>query len=75
MGQRMKPTIEEFEMKDNSVIHVPTNAMWSAYPGSPAVSFHRPSNLAAQHSNGIDYRPEEVAHLARRLLAERLVAN
>jgi hypothetical protein len=74
MGQRI-PSIEEFELKGDSVIHVPTNAMWSAYPGSPAVSFHRPSNLKSQLSNGTDYRPEEVAHLARRLLAERFAAG
>lgn len=70
MGREMKPSIEEFEIKGDSVVHTPTNAMWSAFPGSPAVSFHRPSDL--KRPNGIDYRPEEVAHIARKLLAERL---
>jgi hypothetical protein len=71
----MKPSIGEFELKGDSVIHTPTNAMWSAFPGSPAVSFHRPSNLGNKRPHVVDYRPEEVAHIARKLLAERLQAG
>jgi hypothetical protein len=71
-GKEMKPSIREFELKGDSVIHVPTNAMWSAFPGSPAVSFHRPSNLGSKRPNGVDYHPEEVGHIARKLLAARL---
>ncbi|SEC69348.1 hypothetical protein SAMN05519104_1886 [Rhizobiales bacterium GAS188] len=32
MARRMTPTREEFEIRENEVIHKPTNATWTADP-------------------------------------------
>jgi hypothetical protein len=33
MARRVYPKLEEFEVRENEVIHKPTNATWTAYPG------------------------------------------
>jgi hypothetical protein len=32
MAMRTQPALDEFELKENEVVHKPTNATWSAYP-------------------------------------------
>jgi hypothetical protein len=68
---RIKPTADEFEVKANEVIHKPTGATWTAYPGDPDPSTHRASTLGSVLQNGDDYRPHEVTEIALRLLRDR----
>lgn len=72
MAKKFSPRIEEFELKENRVVHKPTNATWTAYPGRPEPHLYRPSMLGSVLPNGDDYREGEVTKIALRLLAERL---
>jgi len=72
MTRPVHPTPDEFEIRENEVIHKPTNATWTAYPESAEPVWYRQSALGSVLSNGDDYREDEVAAMARRLLAERL---
>ena len=68
---RVKPTLEEFEVRENEVIHTPTNATWRAHPGIAEPHLYRRSMLASVLPNGDDYREHEVGAMALKLLAER----
>jgi hypothetical protein len=69
---RKRPTTEEFELDENEVVHTPTNATWTAYPGRPEPHIQRRSMLGSVLPNGDDYREDEVTEMALRLLRERL---
>jgi hypothetical protein len=72
MARRVRPAREEFEIKENEVLHKPTNATWTAYPGVGEPHLFRRSMLGSVLQNGDDYREDEVTAMARTLLAERL---
>ncbi len=72
MATRRLPTPEEFEVKENSVVHKPTGATWRAYPGRPEPSHYTRSMLGSVLPNGDDYREHEVTVIALQLLKERL---
>jgi hypothetical protein len=72
MARRVLPTREEFEVSENQVVHTPTNATWTAYPGHARAHLYRPSRLGGVLPNGDDYREDEVTEMALRLMAERL---
>ena len=72
MATRKLPTRKEFEVKENKVVHKPTNATWTAYPGSEKPHLYRQSMLGSVLANGDDYREYEVAAIAFQLLKERL---
>lgn len=44
MGRKL-PSESEFEIKENEVVHKPTGASWSAYPGRP-----EPAELSHFHA-------------------------
>jgi hypothetical protein len=69
---RKLPSLEEFEVTENKVLHKPTNATWIAHDGDPEPSSYRPSMLGSVLPNGDDYRDHEVKQIALRLLRERL---
>ena len=70
MGQKI-PSESEFEVEENEVVHKPTGASWSAYPGRPEPANYRPSLLGSVLRNGDDYREHEVEAIALRLLRDR----
>lgn len=72
MATRKLPTREEFEVKENEVVHKPTNATWTAYPGRAEPHLFRQSMLGSVLANGDDYREHEVTAIALQLLKERL---
>jgi hypothetical protein len=69
---RKIPSVAEFEVDGDEVIHKPTNATWTAYPGRPEPHLFRQSMLGSVLPNGDDYREHEVTEIALRLLRERL---
>jgi hypothetical protein len=75
MARYVRPTREEFEIQENAVVHKPTNATWTAYPGRPEPHQHRPSMLGSVLANGDDYRKDEVTAIALELLKERLIGT
>jgi hypothetical protein len=68
---RVRPREEEFEVRENEVVHKPTNATWTAYPGEAQPHLYRQSMLGSVLKNGDDYREDEVTQMALKLLAER----
>jgi hypothetical protein len=69
---RKHPSVEEFELKENQVVHTPTNATWTAYPGQAEPHLYRASRLGSVLPNGDDYREDEIEAIALRLMRERL---
>lgn len=68
---RTRVTEDQFKVEENEVIHLPTNARWTAYPGRPEPAHHSPGMLGSVLPNGDDYRPDDVHPIAIRLLAAR----
>jgi len=71
MGRKL-PSETEFEVEENAVVHRPTGATWTAYPGRPEPANYRRAMLGSVLPNGDDYREHEVQEIAFRLLRERL---
>ena len=72
MARRVEPAREEFDVRENEVVHRPTNATWTADPGVAYHKLYRQSMLGSVLPNGDDYREDEVAKIALQLLRERL---
>ena len=63
---------EQFEVKNDVVIHTPSGAKFTAYPGYAEphnVNWGKCGDVLA---NGDDYRREDVYQWAKKLLSERL---
>jgi hypothetical protein len=69
---RTKPTLGEFDISGNVVIHKPTGATWVAYEGVKTLHSFRRGSLGGTLPNGADYYPEEVAAFAHKLIADRI---
>jgi hypothetical protein len=67
----IRPAREQFEIRDNEVIHTPTNARWTAYTGRPTLKSYNAGLLGAVLSNGDQYREDEVREMAQGLLRYR----
>jgi len=74
-SRHIRPSRHEFEVKENEVVHKPTGASWTAYPGDPNWSHHRPGVLGNVLKNDGYYRSDEVDEMACQLLRERLVKS
>jgi hypothetical protein len=72
MARYLKPAIEEFELNGDQVVHKPTGATWTAYPGQAEPHLFRRSMLGSALPNGDDYHEHEVTQMAWKLLADRL---
>lgn len=65
-------TGEELEVRENTVIHIPTNARWTAYPGAAEAHLYTPSRQGSVVSNRDDCREHEVVSIAHKLMRECL---
>ena len=72
MARPVSPSHQEFLVLENEVIHKPTDASWSAYPGQAEPFLFRRSMLGSVLPNGDDYREHEVVEMALDLLKHRL---
>jgi hypothetical protein len=68
---RKLPTLEEFEVRKNAVVHLPTDATWTAYPGHTQCSNFRPGMLGSILPNGAEYEVSAVEKMALGLLGDR----
>lgn len=59
-----KPTKDEFQMLDNGVLHVPTNAGFTSQYGGTELTHAELGGLGSVLPNGDDYRDDEVAGMA-----------
>ena len=65
------PSVDEFEVRGDEVIHGPTNARWTAYPGDPLPHLQNLGMLGSVMSDGDEYREDDVLRIALKLLRER----
>ena len=62
---------DEFVVSDNSVTHVPLNAIFMAYPDRPEIDSYLAGDLGNVLPNGDDYDEESVITIATRLMRDR----
>jgi hypothetical protein len=67
-----KVTREQFEILEDAVIHTPTGARFSAYPGRPEISNINWGRAGDLLENGDEYRREDVQGMAAQLLRARI---
>lgn len=60
-------TADQFEIKDNEVIHTPTGARFTRYPNTPELR-HASWGQAARH---VEFRKVDIFDVAKQLLASR----
>jgi hypothetical protein len=66
-----KVTRDQFKLEGDEVVHVPTGARWTAYPGIAEAHSERAAMLGSVLPNGDDYRPEDVRSIAKQILRTR----
>ncbi len=62
---------DQFEVSGDQVVHLPTRAKWTAYPGQREPHIKNLGRLGGVLPNGDDFRVDEVERVALKLLAER----
>ena len=67
-----RATTDQFDIEENTVVHRPTSARFTAYPGIAEPHQKTLGLLGSVLPNGHDYREHEVIQIARSLLAKRL---
>ncbi|WFU39873.1 hypothetical protein QA640_36980 [Bradyrhizobium sp. CB82] len=72
---RTRVTEDLFRVEENEVIHAPTNARWTAYPGRPVPANYSAGMLGSVLPNGDEYWREDVEPIALKFLAERPMAS
>lgn len=72
---RTRVAEDQFKVEENGVIHAPTGARWTAYPGRPEPHLYSPGMIGSVLPNGEDYRREDVETIALKLLAARPKAS
>jgi hypothetical protein len=62
------PTRNEFEYGPNTLVHAPTGATWTTFPGRTELRSYRPSKLGTMLENGDLYSENEVRGVAMQLM-------
>jgi hypothetical protein len=62
----------EFEIGENQVRHVPTNATFYAHDGQEEISSFLVGHMGSVLPNGDDYEEDSIKAIAARLMIERL---
>jgi len=75
MKRYTEATREQFELRENEVMHRPTYATWTAYPGRPEAKSYRRGMLGSVLADGDDYNEGDVTTIALQLLAARPTAK
>jgi hypothetical protein len=75
MSHYKKPTLDEFELEGDRVLHKPTGAWFEASPGRPEIAHKDFGTAGNTQPNGDDYRPHEIEEIAARMLRNRLTSG
>jgi hypothetical protein len=67
-----KVTRDQFEIKENEVVHVPTGATFGADPDDKALKSINSGLAGGMPFADKDYDLKDIEHVAKQLLAERL---
>jgi hypothetical protein len=66
---------DEFTISPLGIIHKPTDAAFTPFPGDPLSGITRIGTLGNQQANDNDYRSDDVQRIMRELWAEYVAAN
>ena len=66
---------DQFNITPEGIIHKPTDAAFSPYPGDPYSGITRLGQLGNNKPNGNSFRPEDVQRVMCELWAEYVVDN
>ena len=61
---------DQFNVTPQGIVHKPTDAAFTPYPGDPFSGIERSGQLANKHPNGSGFRAEDVRRMMRELWAE-----
>ena len=68
---RAQVSEDQFRVEEDEVIHLPTNARWTAHPGRREPHLYSLGMVGSVLHNGDDYWREDVEPIAIKLLATR----
>jgi hypothetical protein len=63
-------TRDQFNISPQGIVHKPTDAAFTPYPGDPLSGVMRLGTLGNQQSDGNGYRADDVQRIMRELWAE-----
>jgi hypothetical protein len=66
---------DQFNISPQGIVHKPTDAAFTPYPGDPRSGTIRLGTLNTANPNGSDYSREDVQRMMRELWAEYVTAN
>ena len=66
---------DQFNISPQGIVHKPTEAAFTPYPGDPYSGTVRLGQLGQRLSSGCQYDPDDVQRLMRELWAEYVAAN
>ena len=61
---------DQFNITPQGIVHKPTDAAFTPYPGDPYSGITRLGQLACKHPNGNSFRPEDVQRMMWELWVE-----
>ena len=66
---------DQFNITPQGIVHKPTAAAFTPYPGDPYSGMTRKGQLSNKHPNGIGFRAEDVQRMMRELWVEYVTSN
>ena len=66
---------DQFNITPQGIVHKPTDAAFTPYPGDPFSGITRMGQLRSKHPNGNSFRPEDVQRMMRELWTEYVTGN
>ena len=66
---------DQFTISPQGIVHKPTDAAFTPFPGDPLSGTTRLGTLGNQQPNENDYRSDDVQRIMRELWAEYVAAN
>jgi len=66
---------DQFNITPQGIVHKPTDAAFTPYPGDPYAGITRLGNLGNKHPNGIGFNPEDVQRMMWELWVEYVISD
>jgi len=66
---------DQFNITPHGIVHKPTDASFTPYPGEAYRGITRIGQLGNRHPNGPGFKPDDVQQMMRQLWTEYVVSN
>ena len=66
---------DQFNITPEGIVHKPTDASFTPYPGEAYCGITRMGQLGNSHPNGSGFKPDDVQRMMRQLWIEYVVGN